>query len=322
MTLRVLVTGCAGFIGSHLVDRLLTDGHEVVGVDSFTSYYDRKLKERNNSWNLGGGRFTFHDMDVADLSPEHLAQIEGIIHLAAQPGVRASWSRFDDYVNENLLATHNLASAAGTAGVKRFVFASSSSVYGDASAYPTTEATPTTPRSPYGVTKLAGESLLEAHVEGFGLEVFALRFFTVYGPGQRPDMAIQRLIRSALSGDNFELYGDGHQRRDFTYVRDIADACVRAVVADNGHGMVRLNVGGSGDISMNELIELIETTVGNPVNLTRHPAQLGDVRRTGAEGSKSKEVLGWKTSTNISEGVRAQVLFEMEPSLQNWRGVS
>lgn len=318
--MRYLVTGCAGFIGSHLVDRLLSDGHEVVGVDSFTSYYERAVKERNNEWNKASTRFFFREMDVADLGTDDLSGINGIIHLAAQPGVRASWSRFDDYVNENLLATHNLASAAGAVGVKRFVFASSSSVYGDALAYPTTEATPTKPRSPYGVTKLAGESLLEAHVEGFGLEVFALRFFTVYGPGQRPDMAIQRLIRSALAGGEFKLYGDGHQRRDFTFVRDIVDACVRAVSVKADKGIVRLNVGGSGDISMNELVALVETVVGKPVNLSRHPAQLGDVRRTGANGGQSLAVLGWKTSTRVEDGVRSQVLFEKEPSLENWRG--
>jgi nucleoside-diphosphate-sugar epimerase len=319
--MRYLVTGCAGFIGSHLVHRLIRDGHDVLGIDSYTSYYDRSIKERNNSWNLGASAFVFREMDVADIGPHDISGIDAVIHLAAQPGVRASWSSFDDYVKENLLATHNLASAAGQAGVTRFVFASSSSVYGDASTYPTTETTLTKPRSPYGVTKLAGESLLEAHVAGFGLEVFALRFFTVYGPGQRPDMAIQRLIRSAVNGDEFRLFGDGQQRRDFTYVTDIVDACVRAASLPTTDGMTRLNVGGSGDISMNELVTLVETTVGKPVNLSHHPAQLGDVRRTGADGARSREVLGWKTTVSVEEGVRSQVLFELEPTLDRWRGV-
>jgi nucleoside-diphosphate-sugar epimerase len=171
------------------------------------------------------------------------------------------------------------------------------------------------------VTKLAGESLLEAHVAGFGLEVFALRFFTVYGPGQRPDMAIQRLIRSAIDGQEFRLFGDGHQRRDFTFVRDIVDACVRSVTRPANEGIVRLNIGGSGDISMNELISLVEATVGRPINLSRHPAQLGDVRRTGADGTRSESVLGWKTTVKVEDGVRSQVLFEMEPTLERWRGL-
>lgn len=320
--MRLMVTGCAGFIGSHLVDCLISDGHEVLGIDSFTPYYDRVLKDRNIRWNNDAQAFSFIEKDVADIKPDDLQGIDAIVHLAAQPGVRASWSHFDDYVNENLLATHRLASSAGEAGVKRFVFASSSSVYGDAHTYPTTETTSTTPRSPYGVTKLAGESLLEAHVENFGLEVFALRFFTVYGPGQRPDMAIQRLIRSAIDGQEFKLFGDGHQRRDFTYVRDITDACVRATTVEASSGMTRLNIGGSGDISMNDLIQLVEDTVGQPVSLSRHAAQLGDVLRTGADGALSRATLGWETSVKIKDGVRSQVLFELKPSLESWRGLS
>ncbi|MDP9903656.1 MULTISPECIES: NAD-dependent epimerase/dehydratase family protein [Arthrobacter] len=316
--MRVMVTGCAGFIGSHLVNRLLADGHQVTGIDSFTDYYPRELKERNNAWNMGKESFQFIEMDLAILTKAELTGVDAIIHLAAQPGVRASWAKFDNYINENLLSTHKLATAAGEAGVKRFVFASSSSVYGDAHAYPTHETTPTIPRSPYGVTKLAGESLLDAHAANFGLEVFALRFFTVYGPGQRPDMAIQRLIRSAIDGGEFRLYGDGHQRRDFTFVADIVDACVRATSSIYPDGTVRLNIGGSGDISMNELISLVESTVGGPVNLSRHPAQLGDVLRTGADGSRSSEILGWKPRVQIEEGVARQVKFELEPTYGTW----
>lgn len=317
--MRLMVTGCAGFIGSHLVDRMLEDGHEVVGVDSFTGYYDRALKERNNDWNMGRDSFKFVEADVARLTSADLTGFDAIVHLAAQPGVRASWGQFDDYINENLLATHNLATAASAAGVRRFVFASSSSVYGDAQTYPTLECTPTRPRSPYGVTKLAGESLLDAHVLNFGLEVFALRFFTVYGPGQRPDMAIQRLIRSAIDGQEFRLFGDGLQRRDFTFVTDIVDACVRAAMVDCPTGMVRLNVGGSGDISMNDLVSLVESSVGRPVNLTRHSAQIGDVLRTGADGAMTKRVLGWTTAVRIDEGIKNQVRFELEPTYGRWR---
>ncbi|MBT8159264.1 MULTISPECIES: NAD-dependent epimerase/dehydratase family protein [Arthrobacter] len=317
--MRLLVTGCAGFIGSHLVHRLLFDGHDVIGIDSFTEYYSRELKERNNSWNIGNDSFTFIEGDLASVTADDLTEVDAIIHLAAQPGVRASWAKFDDYINENLLATHRLATSAGQAGVKRFVFASSSSVYGDAHEYPTQEDTATVPRSPYGVTKLAGESLLDAHAANFGLEVFALRFFTVYGPGQRPDMAIQRLIRSAIDGNEFRLFGDGHQRRDFTFVGDIVDACVRSVTAQSDGGITRLNIGGSGDISMNDLISLVESTVGRSVNLSRHPAQVGDVFRTGADGRQSSEKLGWKPSIRIEEGVERQVKFELEPAYATWR---
>lgn len=316
--MKVLVTGAAGFIGSHLVDHLIRAGHDVFAIDSFTPYYARAVKERNLRYASTSPDLRFAERSVGSLTVTDLHGTDVVIHLAAQPGVRNSWEDFSTYVRLNLEETNTLADTIVRAGVPRVVFASSSSVYGDAVGYPTVETDRLTPRSPYGVTKQAGESLWEAYTLANELEVAALRFFTVYGPGQRPDMATQRLISAALSGESFTLFGTGEQRRDFTYISDIVAACVSAATAPLHAGLTRLNVGGSGDTSMNDLISLVETASGRRISLLRTEAQRGDVLRTGADSKLVLDTLGWAPKLSIGEGVRKQVAFELEPSYESW----
>lgn len=305
--MRYLVTGCAGFIGSSLSQALLAEGHSVIGIDSFTPYYDVRLKEGNLRDLDENPRFEFRQQDVRDLTSDDMSEISTVFHLAAQPGVRASWGEFDKYIDNNLDATHHLAELARIARSFRIVFASSSSVYGDQQDYPTVEGSELKPRSPYGVTKLAGEALLRAYAENHGVSTAALRFFTVYGPKQRPDMAIQRLISTALFDGTFELYGDGTARRDFTFVGDVVEACIRAAKVDLPSTFVPINVGGSGDTSMNRVVEIIEKITDRRIDIRRMESQKGDVKRTGADASLAMHILGWKSTINIEEGIRRQV---------------
>lgn len=316
--MRALVTGAAGFIGSHACDRLARAGHDVWGIDSFESYYGRDLKQRNVALARAGAQWRFEERTVGSLEPGELAGVDVVIHLAAQPGVRDSWAHFDRYTHLNLVETNHLASVVRDAGIARVVFASSSSVYGNASTYPTAEGDPLAPRSPYGVTKQAGESLWAAHAMSSGATVLALRLFTVYGPGQRPDMATQRLIRAALDGTAFPLFGDGRQRRDFTFVADVEDAIVSACTADTAPGFHSINVGGAGDTSMLDLIGIVERTVGAPVALDRFEAQRGDADRTGADISRASDLLGWIPAFGILDGVARQVEFVRNPGVEAW----
>lgn len=320
--MRALITGVAGFIGSHLADSLLAHGDEVLGVDCLTEYYSPATKLRNLSFLESREGFRFLEKRVGDITVAELQGIDVVFHLAAQPGVRSSWQDFAAYVELNLLETDRLAASVVRAGVETVIFASSSSVYGDLSRYPAEETSTTRPRSPYGVTKLAGEKLWDAYVFQHQLRVAALRFFTVYGPGQRPDMATQRLVRAALDGGTFTLFGDGQQRRDFTFVSDVTSACIAVAHCPNleAGGVNVLNVGGTGDVSMRELVGLVETASGRPVNIEWAPAQPGDVRRTGAEISKINSLTGWKPNTAIEAGVSMQVEFERHPTPDRWRG--
>jgi nucleoside-diphosphate-sugar epimerase len=306
--MKALVTGAAGFIGSQLSERLLAEGHDVVGVDAFTPYYDVEVKRRNVERLLDHHRF---DLAEADLATAELHELldgaELVFHLAGQPGVRLSWgSGFAEYVHANVVVTQRLLEACRDRSIVRFVNSSSSSVYGDAERYPTRETDRPQPVSPYGVTKLAAEHLATMYGTGFGVPTVSLRYFTVYGPRQRPDMAMHRLIRSALDGAPFPLNGDGSQARDFTYVGDIVDANMRAALTDVPPGTV-LNIGGGGNVTLREVIDIVEDLVGRPVPIEYKASAPGDPARTGADTSAASALIGWSRQTSLREGLAQQV---------------
>jgi UDP-glucuronate 4-epimerase len=304
---RYLVTGCAGFIGSTLTEALLAGGSEVVGVDAFTDYYERPIKEAALSGARDHRSFSLLERDLAagDLPDDALEGLDGIFHLAARPGVRASWGAgFEAYVSDNILATHAVADAAGKRGI-RMVFASSSSIYGDALAYPTPEDTPPSPISPYGVTKLACEHLLAAHARDSGLEHASLRYFTVYGPRQRPDMAFSRLVSALVNGTEFEVYGDGSQSRDFTFVQDAVAATI-ATMRDAPAGAT-YNVGGGGESSLRDVVALMEELAGRALNIRYGERAAGDVKRTLADTSRIRSEIGWEPQTDLRAGLAAQL---------------
>lgn len=290
--MRFVVTGAAGFIGSHLTEKLLADGHEVLSVDSFTDYYEPALKEEN------AAAFDVLRLDLAaDELP--LDGVDGVFHLAGQPGVRASFADFDLYLRRNILATQKVFESAAHAGV-RVVFASSSSVYGDAETYPTTEDARPQPISPYGITKLACEQLAHA----YGLEAVLLRYFTVYGPRQRPDMAFARVVDALARGDSFELYGDGLQSRSFTYVADVVAATAAAM--ERGVAGALYNVGGGTEATMRDAIATLEDVSGRTLDLVVRPVVAGDVRRTAADTGRIERDLGWRATTDLGVGLCAQ----------------
>lgn len=306
--MRAVVTGAAGFIGSHLVDELLGAGHHVVGVDAFTPYYERTIKEGNLEHARPHAGFELVELDLS--TQDVRAVLDGadvVFHLAGQPGVRLSWSsHFVDYERHNIAATQCLLEAAVATGIERVVFASSSSVYGNAVAYPCTEADLPRPFSPYGVTKLAAEHLCGAYAANFGLRTVALRYFTVYGPRQRPDMAMHRLVDAALGGPAFPRFGDGRQVRDFTYVGDIVAANLAAAAADVPGGTV-CNVAGTGATTVAEVIDLVGELAGAPASIDPRPAEPGDVSRTGGDIERARQLLGWEPRTSLRDGLEAQV---------------
>jgi len=290
-----VVTGAAGFIGSHLAERLVALGHEVRGVDCFTDYYDPALK-RENAQGL--------DVLELDLAAEQLELdgVDAVFHLAGQPGTRSFGPVFADYLRLNTLATQRLFETAAAAGV-RVVYASSSSVYGDAEAYPTPETTLPRPNSPYGITKLACEQLAAAYARGFGLDAVGLRYFTVYGPRQRPDMLFARLVAALATGAQFELYGDGSQSRSFTYVADAVEATIASARAPAG---ALYNVGGGAEATVLEAIGLVERLAGRGLRLQARPAAQGDMHRTMADTTTIARDLGWQATTPLEQGLRAQ----------------
>lgn len=305
--MHALVTGVAGFVGSHLVEALVGSGYRVTGIDSLVPYYDLEQKKANLSQLevLGGFDFVEADLNSIDLV-ELLENIDVVFHQAGQPGVRASWSEFPSYIEHNVNATHRLLEATGTAGVGRFVYASSSSVYGDALAYPTTEQTLPLPKSPYGVSKLAAEHLCGVYARNWGLPTVSLRYFTVYGPRQRPDMAMHRLVEAALSGQSFPLFGTGEQIRDFTFVDDVVAANLAAAQKPLAAGTV-LNIAGGSATTMLEVIDLVEQLTDKPVELDRRPEEAGDVGRTSGAINLASELLGWRPKVTTEEGLARQV---------------
>jgi UDP-glucuronate 4-epimerase len=294
--MRYVVTGAAGFIGSQLAEKLLQGGHEVIAVDCFTDYYDPALKEENAA-----------GLDVArlDLAEEDLdlAGVDGVFHLAGQPGVRSFGDVFEEYVRRNLLASRRVFEAAASKGV-RVVFTSSSSIYGEAERYPTPEETEPRPISPYGITKLGCEQLAHAYAQSFGLDAVVLRYFTFYGPRQRPDMALARIVDALARGSAFELYGDGFQSRSFTYVADGIEATLAAM--ERAPAGAVYNVGGGEEATMREAIATVERVSGRTLDLVDSPAAAGDVRRTSADATRIGRDLGWRATTRLEDGLRAQ----------------
>lgn len=309
---RTIVTGAAGFIGSHMVEALVDRHNSVIGIDSFTDYYSPETKVRNLSTVLGSPEFQLLRVDLASQPLEPLFEgVETVFHLAAQPGVRGSWaSGFDTYVERNILGTQRLLEASRSFPGLRIVNASSSSVYGNAANYPTSEEDPTRPLSPYGVTKLAAEHLCSVYGANFGLSTVSLRFFSVYGPRQRPDMANYRIIQSAVTGDAFPLFGDGNQVRDFTFVGDVVAANLAAASADVAPGSI-YNIGGGSSCTLSEMIDLVSTVCHKKVMISRQPPVEGDAVRTGADISKAARDLGWSPNTSLEEGIVAQVSWQL-----------
>jgi len=308
---RVLVTGCAGFIGSHTTERLVAAGHEVRGVDCFTDNYEPELK-RANVAAIDDAGFELVEADLVTADPVALLDgVDRVLHLAGQPGVRDSWADgFAVYVDRNITATQRLLEAARAVGVERFAAASSSSVYGDAETFPTPETTVPRPVSPYGVTKLAAEHLCTLYGTNFGVPTVSLRYFTVYGPRQRTDMAIRRLIDAALHGRTFTLFGDGSFSRSFTYVDDVVDANVAALLAEDVPAGTVCNVADRSTATMSELIELVEKATGSPLQIDRQPVAAGDAQRTGGSSELAERVLGWAPQTSLVDGVAAQVAWQ------------
>lgn len=315
--MRQVVTGSAGFIGRRVSSELLDAGHEVVGVDAFTDYYDPAIKRANAAWLARRPGYTGVELDLATGEPGDLDALfdgaDAVIHLAGQPGVRLSWADgFGCYVERNVVASQRVLEAARRTGVPRLVLASSSSVYGNAPDYPTAETAPTRPFSPYGVTKLAMEDLAQAYVDNWRVPVVALRYFTVYGPAQRPDMGMHRFIERAASREPVVVYGDGEQVRDFTYVSDAARATIAAATADLAPGTV-LNVAGGQATTVNHVLDLVSECVGREVVRRRLPEQPGDVRATGGAIDRARRLLRWGPEVPLAEGIKRQVVHQLSP---------
>ena len=304
--MRALVTGCAGFIGSHLTESLLESGQEATGVDCFNENYGRRRKLRNLERCHEWDSFEFVPIDLArgDLQ-ELVEECDTIFHLAAEPGVRTSWGRrFEAYLRNNVLATQHLLEAARESPEKRFVFASSSSIYGQAERFPTSETDIPRPFSPYGVTKLSAEHLCALYHANYGVNVVALRYFSVYGPRQRPDMAFDKFFRAAIADEPITVYGDGEQTRDFTFVGDIIAATGAAAVTGATGGTY--NIGGGSQASVNDVLAVVSELSGRRVEVRYLARQHGDVRRTGADISRARADLGFEPQTALPEGLRAQ----------------
>jgi len=302
---HALVTGAAGFIGSHLVERLLDDGAQVTGVDCFTDYYDPALKRANLVGAISHPRFRLIELDLGAADLATLPDVAVVFHQAAQAGVRSSWGRdFAAYAHHNVLATQRLLERYRQSPLERFVYASSSSVYGDAERYPTDESMLPRPFSPYGVTKLAGEHLTLLYGRNFGLPVTALRYFTVYGPRQRPDMAFHKFCRAMLAGDPIPVYGDGKQSRDFTFIKDAIEANVRAWKRAAPQSVY--NVGGGSQVDVLEAIAILERALETKAKIRYEPRPPGDPLRTRADAARLRADLGFTPSTGIVEGLEAE----------------
>jgi nucleoside-diphosphate-sugar epimerase len=305
--MRVVVTGAGGFLGSHLCEACLERGWEVTAVDALTDYYSPAVKRENISAFNSGPRCNFVEGDIAhlDLAPL-LDGADLVFHLAAQPGVRASWGEnFHHYVANNVTATQLLLEAARRSGISRFVYASSSSVYGNAQRLPTGEDCALEPISPYGATKLLGEKLVSIYRHTYGTPAVTLRYFSLFGPRQRPDMAFHRLIQASLRSETIEIFGDGNQTRDFTFVGDAVNGTLLA--ADRGLDGGIYNLGAGRGVSLNEVIEMIGPLTGSAPRVRRTSAQRGDARDTAADIRRARAEIGYEPTRTLEEGLREQV---------------
>lgn len=304
--MKAFVTGVAGFIGSTLAERLVREGHDVVGIDCFTDYYPRELKERNLAALRPQPNFSFveariQDAPLADL----LRDRTHVFHLAAQAGVRKSWGRdFDVYTSNNIGATQALLEASVGSGIERLVYASSSSVYGDLVAMPMREDALPQPVSPYGVSKLAAEQLCYLYHANFGVPTVSLRYFTVYGPRQRPDMGFNKFLKATMEGRPIEVYGDGEQTRDFTFVEDAVSATIAAALR-GVPGRV-YNIGGGSRVSLNHVFTVIGRVTGREPLLARQDAQKGDMRHTYADTELARKDLEFAPSVSLERGIAAE----------------
>ena len=304
--MKALVTGTAGFIGSHLSEALLARGAQVVGLDCFTDYYPREIKERNLAVNATTPGFEFVESPIQSADLETLLDgVTHVFHLAAQAGVRKSWGKdFQTYTENNVDASQRLLEACVGRPIEKFVYASSSSLYGDAVSIPVVEDALPRPMSPYGVTKLAAEQLCHLYWANHGVRTTSVRYFTVYGPRQRPDMAFNRFIRAAIARQPITLYGDGDQTRDFTFVTDAVAATIAA--GERGVPGRAYNIGGGSRVSVNRVLEIIEGLVGHPLNVAREAVQKGDVRDTYADTSLARAELGFAPQVSLEQGLEAE----------------
>ena len=300
-----IVTGVAGFIGSWLAETLLSKGHEVAGIDCFTDYYSPSIKRGNIAPLLSNSRFSLHETDLAGEARLPWSGVDYVFHLAAQPGVRTSWGAgFEPYVRNNILATQKLLETLKNTNVRRVIFASSSSVYGLAETLPVKETEPCRPISPYGVSKLAAEQLCGTYLREFGVPIITLRFFTVYGPRQRPDMAFHKFMKCILEGRPIQIYGSGDETRDYTFASDVVAACIACIGLDSA-GQV-FNISGGSRTSLNNCIEALRRITGLPVRVERLERRSGDPRDTHADTAKAHVALGYRPEVSLDEGLEQQ----------------
>jgi UDP-glucose 4-epimerase len=305
---KIIVTGAAGFIGSHLVDILLQRGEEVIGIDEFNDYYDPVLKRKNIATFQNLSNFTLIEGDIRFLElPEICQNVEIIYHQAAQAGVRSSWGKgFRAYTERNINTTQVLLEAAKDArNLKRLVFASTSSIYGDAETLPTNEEINPKPVSPYGITKLAAERLCGLYQKNFGVPFVSLRYFTVYGPRQRPDMAFNKFFKAVLEDEAIPVYGDGQQTRDFTFVSDAVAANLAAATVPEAVGEI-FNIGGGSRVVLAEVLDTMSEIVGKPIKRNHIEKAMGDARHTAADVSKARKILGYEPRVSLKEGLQQE----------------
>ena len=304
--MKALITGVAGFIGSTLAERLVRGGHDVVGIDCFTNYYPREYKERNLAFLRTAPNFRFVEARIQDVELKSLlADRTHVFHQAAQAGVRKSWGKdFDIYTTNNIEATQRLLEACVDSPIERLVYASSSSVYGDLVQMPMREDALPQPVSPYGVSKLAAEQLCYLYFANYGVPTVSLRYFTVYGPRQRPDMGFHKFLRATILGQPIAVYGDGEQTRDFTFIDDIVDANIAA--AERGVAGRVYNIGGGSRVSLNHVLELIGRVAGRQPIIAREAAQKGDMRHTYADTELARTELAFSPAYDLERGLAAE----------------